>query len=124
MYEYILDSNSDRIGSFKRALYNLDCYHISGVAYNYILDCGFVKSPTEDWLENGRLGFIQCWELRPVKPILYNLVKSSSQFGFPQKRKTKLRDLYTLNYNEDKHKTLQGVSEYEYPWSWNVIVSD
>ena len=123
MYEYV-DSNSDRVGSFKRALYNLDCFQISGVAYNYILDCGFVESPTGNLLENGRLGFIQCWEIRPIKPALFALVNTSSKLGFPQKRKTKLRNLYTLSYNEDKDKTLQGVSEYEHPWSWNVIVSE
>ena len=57
MYEYI-DSNSDRIGLFKKALYNLDCLQIARVDYNYIPDCGFVKSPTEDILDYGRLGFI------------------------------------------------------------------
>ena len=123
MYEYI-DSNSDRVDSFKRALYNLDCYQISGIAYNHILDCGFVKSPTENWLDNGRLGFVECWEIRPVKPALFKLVNSSSKFGFPQKRKTKLRDLYTLSYNEDKHQALREVSDYKHPWSWNVIVSE
>jgi hypothetical protein len=123
MYEYI-DSNSDRIGSFKRALYNLDCLQIAGVAYNYIPDCGFVISPTVDISDYGRLGYVQCWELRPVKPILYNLVKSNSRFGFPQKRGTKLADLYTLDYNEDKHKISTRETLYGFRWSWNVIVSD
>jgi hypothetical protein len=124
MYEYI-DSNSDRIGSFKRALYNLDCLQIAEVAYKYIPECGFVISPTEDILDYGRLGFVQCWELRPVKPILYNLVKSSSRFGFSQrKRRTKLIDLYTLDYNEAKHKILKRTPGYEFLWSWNVIVSE
>ena len=102
MYEYI-DSNSDRMSSFKKALYNLDCLQIAGVAYNFILDCGFVQSPTEDILDYGSLGYIQCWELRPIKPTLYNLVNLSTRLGFPQKRRTKLIDLYTLSYNENKH---------------------
>ena len=123
MQEYI-DSNTERIGSFKRALYNLDCHQIAGVANKYIPECGFVKSPTGYILDYGRLGFIQCWELRPVKPTLYNLVKSSSQFGFPQKRKTKLVDLYTLDYNEEKHKILYKDRRYEFLPSWRVIVSD
>ena len=113
MYEYI-DSNSDRIGSFKRALYNLDCLQIAGVAYSYIPDCGFVISPTEDILGYGRLGYIQCWELRPVKPFLYNLVNSNSRFGFSQKRRTKLTELYTLDYNETKHKILTRTRLYEF----------
>ena len=123
MYEYI-DSNSDRIGSFKRALYNLDCLQIAGVAYSYIPDCGFVISPTEDILGYGRLGYIQCWELRPVKPFLYNLVNTNSRFGFSQKRRTKLTELYTLDYNEIKHKILTRNRLYEFQWSWNVIVSN
>ena len=123
MFKYI-DSNTGRIGSFKKALYNLDCLQIAGVDYNYIPECGFVKSPTQDILDYGRLGFIQCWELRPIKPTLYNLVKSSSQFGFPQKRKTKLVDLYTLDYNEEKHKILYKDRKYEFLPSWRVIVSD
>ena len=124
MYEYI-DSNSDRVGSFKKALYNLDCLQIAGVAYNFILDCGFVASPTADILDYGSLGYIQCWEIRPVKPTLYNLVNLSTRLGFPQKRRTKLIDLYTLSYNEDKHKILKKArNSYEYRWSWNEILGD
>ena len=123
MYEYI-DSNTGRIGSFKLALYNLDCHQIAGVDHNYIPECGFVRSPTQDILDYGRLGFVQCWELRPVKPTLYNLVRSSSQLGFPQKRKTKLIDLYTLDYNEERHKILYKDRRYEFLPSWRVIVSE
>ena len=50
MFKYI-DSNTGRIGSFKKALYNLDCLQIAGVDYNYIPECGFVKSPTQDILD-------------------------------------------------------------------------
>jgi hypothetical protein len=89
MYEYI-DSNTERIGSFKRALYNLDWHQIAGRPDYWITDCGFVQSPTADLEDNGRLGFVQAWELRPVAPTLYNLVESSARFGFPQKRRTKL----------------------------------
>ncbi len=90
MYGYIdSGSNSKRVDSFKKALYNLDCLQIAGVDYNYILDCGFVKSPTEDILDYGSLGYIQCWELRPIKPTLYNLVNLSTRLGFPQKQRTK-----------------------------------
>jgi hypothetical protein len=122
MYEYI-DSNSERIGLFKQGLYNLDCYQIANQVY-YITDCGFVKSPTADLEAYGRLGFVQAWELRPVKPILYNLVGSSSRLGFAQKRRTKLRDLYTLHYNEEKHKILKRGPSYGYQWSWDVLVKE
>jgi hypothetical protein len=94
MYKYV-DRNSERIGLFKLGLYNLDCFQIANRDY-YILDCGFIKSPTGDLVGYGRLGFVEAWELRPIKPILYNLVASSSQLGFTQKHRTKLRDLYTL----------------------------
>jgi hypothetical protein len=123
MYEYI-NSNTGRIGSYKLALYNLDCLQIAGEVNKYIPECGFVKSPTQNILDYGRLGFVQCWELRPVKPTLYNLVRSSSQFGFPQKRKTKLTDLYTLDYNEEKHNILYKDRRYEYLPSWKVTVSE
>ena len=126
MYEYIdSGSNSERVNKFKKALYNLDCLQIAGVDYRYITDCGFVKSPTLDILDYGSLGYIQCWELRPIKPTLYNLVKLSTRLGFPQKRRTKLIDLYTLNYNEDKHiilKNKRPTNSYEYRISWRDIV--
>ena len=126
MYEYI-DSgcNSERVNKFKIALYNLDCLQIAGVDYKYITDCGFVKSPTLNILDYGSLGYIQCWELRPVKPTLYNLVNLSTRLGFPQKRRTKLIDLYTLDYNEDKHTILKNkrpTTSYEYRWSWSQIL--
>ena len=126
MYEYIdSENNSDRVNKFKIALYNLDCLQIAGVEYKYITDCGFVKSPTLNILDYGSLGYIQCWELRPVKPILYNLVNLSTRLGYPQKRRTKLIDLYTLNYNEDKHiilKNKRPTNSYEYRISWRDIV--
>ncbi len=124
MYGYIdSGSNSKRVSSFKKALYNLDCLQIAGVAYNFIR--GFVKSPTEDILDYGSLGYIQCWELRPVKPTLYNLVNLSTRLGFPQKQRTKLIDLYTLSYNENKHIILEKARKsYEYRWSWNEILGD
>ena len=126
MYEYI-DSGgaNDRVSKFKKALYNLDCLQIAGVDYKYITDCGFVKSPTLDILDYGNLGYIQCWEIKPVKPTLYNLVNLSTRLGFPQKRRTKLIDLYTLDYNEEKHTILQKKrprNSYEYRWSWNQIL--
>ena len=128
MYEYIdSGSNSERVSKFKKALYNLDCLQIAGVDYNYITDCGFVKSPTDDILDYGSLGYIQCWEIRPVKPTLYNLVNLSTRLGSPQKRRTKLIDLYTLDYNEDKHTILKNRrprNSYEYRWNWSQILSE
>ena len=126
MYEYIdSGSNSERVNKFKIALYNLDCLQIAGVPFKYITDCGFVKSPTLNILDYGSLGYIQCWELRPVKPTLYNLVNLSTRLRYPQKRRTKLIDLYTLNYNEDKHiilKNKRPTNSYEYRISWRDIV--
>ena len=126
MYEYIdSGSNSERVNKFKKALYNLDCLQIAGIDYRYITDCGFVKSPTLNILDYGSLGYIQCWELRPVKPTLYNLVNLSTRLGFPQKRRTKLIDLYTLDYNEDRHTILKNkrpTTSYEYRWSWSQIL--
>ena len=105
MYKYI-DSNSDRIGLFKQGLYNLDCYQIANRDY-YITDCGFCKSLTSDSVGYGRLGFVQAWEVRPIKPTFYNLVNTNSRLGFTQRCRTKLRDLFTLHYNEEKHKILK-----------------
>jgi|LauGreDrversion4_1035100.scaffolds.fasta_scaffold200283_1 hypothetical protein len=122
MYKYI-DSNSDRIGLFKQGLYNLDCYQIANRDY-YITDCGFCKSLTSDSVGHGRLGFVQAWELRPIKPTFYNLVNTNSQLGFTQRRRTKLRDLFTLDYNEDKHKILRRGPSYGYLWSWDVLVKE
>ncbi len=35
-----------------------------------------------------------------------------------------MAELYTLDYNEVKHKILTRDLLYEFQWSWNVIVSD
>jgi len=54
MQEYI-DSNTERIGSFKRALYNLDCHQIAGVAINISLSVALLNRlqsiywTTADW---------------------------------------------------------------------------
>ena len=117
------DSNRDRIGLFKQGLYNLDCYQIANRDY-YITDCGFCKSLTSDLVGYGRLGFVQAWEIRPVKPTFYNLVNSNSKLGFTQKRRTKLKDLFTLHYNEEKHKILKRGPSYGYLWSWDVLVKE
>ena len=126
MYEYIdSGNNSDRVNKFKKALYNLDCLQIAGVKFKYITDCGFVKSPTLNILDYGSLGYIQCWEIRPIKPTLYNLVNLSTRLGCPQKRRTKLIDLYTLSYNEDRHIVLKNkrpTTSFEYRPSWSDLV--
>ena len=75
------DSNRDRIGLFKQGLYNLDCYQIANQDY-YITDCGFCKSLTSDLVGYGRFGFVQAWEIRPVKPTFYNLVNSNSKLVY------------------------------------------
>ena len=78
MYEYVdSGSNSERVNKFKIALYNLDCLQIAGTPFKNITDCGFVKSPTLNILDYGSLGYVQCWELRPVKPTLHNIVNLS-----------------------------------------------
>ena len=126
MYEYVdSGSNSDRVNKSKIALYNLDCLQIAGTPFKNITDCGFVKSPTLNILDYGSLGYVQCWELRPVRPTLHNIVNLSSRLGYPQKRRTKLKDLYTLNYNEEKHiilKKKRPTTSYEYLPSWSDIV--
>ena len=126
MYGYIdSDNNSERVNKFKIALHNLDCHQIAGAPIKYITDCGFVKSPTVNILDYGSLGYVQCWEIRPVKPTLHNLVNLSTRLGYPQKRRTKLIDLYTLNYNEDKHiilKNKRPTTSYEYLPRWSDIV--
>jgi hypothetical protein len=122
MNKYI-DSNRDRIGLFKQGLYNLDCYQIANRDY-YITDCGFCKSLTSDLVGYGRLGFVQALEIRPVKPTFYNLVNSNSKLGFTQKRRTKLKDLFTVHYNEEKHKILKRGPSYGYLWSWDVLVKE
>ncbi len=72
------------------------------------------------------MGFAQAWEIRPVKSNLYNLVRSSAQSGFTQRRKTRLTDLYmyTLDYNEETHKSLRRAFPFGSLWSWNVLVKD
>ncbi len=122
MYEYV-DSNSDRIDLFKKGLYNLDCFQIANRHYDIPI-CGFVKSPIGELTEYGRLGYVQAWELRPVKTALYSLVQSSAQSGFTQKRRTTLVDLYTLNYNEVTHKSLRREFPFDPLRGWNVIVKD
>jgi hypothetical protein len=67
---------------------------------------------------------VQAWELRPVKSTVFNLVNSNSQLGFAQRRRTKLRDLFTLHYNEEKHKILKRGPSYGYLWSWDVLVKE
>lgn len=126
MYESVEQNiNSDRINKFKLALYNLDCLQIAGVDYKYITDCGFVKSPSLNILDYGSFGYIQCWELRPVKPTLYNLVNLSTRIGIPRKRRTKLIDLYTIDYNENKHiilKSKRPRDDWEYRLNWSEIL--
>jgi hypothetical protein len=81
---------------------------------NYdIPDCGFVKSTIGEHGAYGRLGFAQAWGLRPVKSNLYSLVRSSAQFGFTQRRKTRLVDLYTLDYNDETHTSLKKVYPFD-----------
>jgi hypothetical protein len=70
------------------------------------------------------LGVAQAWELRPVKSALHSLVKSKFQSGNMHRRKTRLEDLYTLDYNTELHANLRGVAHNESLWSWNVLVKD
>jgi hypothetical protein len=70
------------------------------------------------------LGFVQAWEIRPIKPTFHNLVNTNSKLGFTQKRRTKLKDLFTLHYNEEKHKILKRGPSYGYLWSWDVLVKE
>ena len=70
------------------------------------------------------MGFVQAWEIRPIKPTFHNLVNTNSKLGFTQKRRTKLKDSFTLHYNEEKHKILKRGPSYGYLWSWDVLVKE
>ena len=122
MQEFVYAS-TDRIFRFKIALYNLDCWQISNRPFA-IPNKGFVKSITGNLADWGSLGFVQAWELRPVKPALYNLVKSKNQSVHTRKRKARLEDLFELDYNTEIASSLKEQEEEKCKWDWNFIVRD
>ena len=74
MYGYIdSGSNSERVNKFKIALYNLDLWQIANRPI-VIPDSGFVKAEDENPTSWGSLGFVQAWEIRPVKSEVFKKV--------------------------------------------------
>ncbi len=67
MQEFVL-SNTDRITRVKIALYNLDLWQIANRPF-VIPGSGFVKAEDGNPTSWGSLGFVQAWELRPVKSV-------------------------------------------------------
>jgi hypothetical protein len=106
-FEY---ANTDRITRFKIALYNLDCWQISNCPFA-IPNKGFVKSIAGNLTEWGSLGFVQAWELKPVKPALYNLVRSKTHSVQTRKRKARFEDLFELDYNTEIASSLKKQEE-------------
>jgi hypothetical protein len=118
MQEFVY-ANTDRIIRFKIALYNLDCWQIANCPFA-IPNKGFVKSTTGNLAEWGSLGFVQAWELKPVRPALYKLVKSRNQSVHARKRKARFEDLFELDYNTETAYSLKEQVEEESRWDWSL----
>ncbi len=123
MQEFVL-SNTNRITRVKIALYNLDLWQITESPF--VIPCsGFVKAedgnPTLSW---GSLGFVQAWELRPVKSALFKRVKLRLQSQDTLRRKGRLEGLYTLDYNTELDSNLKELGECNSKWGWNLLVRD
>ena len=99
MLEYIL-SETDRITRFKIALYNLDLWQIANRSF-VIPESGFVKAEDGNPTSWGSLGIVQAWEIKPIKSVLFKKVSLRLKSQDTRKRKGRLEDLYTLDYNTE-----------------------
>ena len=122
MHEYML-SETDRIIRVKIALYNLDLWQIANRPF-VIPDSGFVKAEDGNPTSWGSLGFVQAWEIRPIKSELFNRVFLRLKSQDTLKRKGRLEDLYTLDYNTELDSELKELEECESKWDWNLLVRD
>jgi hypothetical protein len=77
---------------------------------------GFVKAEDGNPTSWGSLGFVQAWELRPVKSVLFKRVKLRLQSQNTLRRKGRLEDLYTLDYNTELDSDLKELEECDSKW--------
>ena len=122
MHEYML-SETDRIIRVKIALYNLDLWQIANRPF-VIPESGFVKAEDGNPTSWGSLGFVQAWEIRPIKSELFKRVFLRLKSQDTLKRKGRLEDLYTLDYNTELDSKLKELEECESKWDWNLLVRD
>ena len=122
MHEYML-SETDRIIRVKIALYNLDLWQIANRPF-VIPESGFVKAEDVNPTSWGSLGFVQAWEIRPIKSELFKRVFLRLKSQDALKRKGRLEDLYTLDYNTELDSQLKELEECESKWGWNLLVRD
>ena len=122
MQEFVLN-NSDRITRVKIALYNLDLWQIANRPF-VIPETGFVKAEDGNLTSWGSLGFVQAWVLRPIKSVLFKRVNLRLQPRGTLRRKGRLEDLYTLDYDTELASSLKELGECDSKWGWNLLVRD
>ena len=122
MHEYML-VESDRIIRVKVALYNLDLWQIANRPV-VIPASGFVEAEDGNPTSWGSLGFVQAWEIRPIKSELFKRVSLRLKSQDTLKRKGRLEDLYTLDYNTELDSELKELEDCKSKWAWNLLVKD
>ena len=122
MLEYIL-SETDRITRVKIALYNLDLWQIANCSF-VIPESGFVRAEDGNPTSWGSLGFVQAWEIKPIKSVLFKKVSLRLKSQDTRKRKGRLEDLYTLDYNTELDSELKELGKCDSKWKWNLLVRD
>ena len=122
MLEYIL-SETDRITRVKIALYNLDLWQIANRSF-VIPGSGFVRAEDGNPTSWGSLGFVRAWEIRPIKSVLFKRVSLRLKSQDARKRKGRLEDLYTLDYNTELDSELKELGKCDSKWNWNLLVRD
>ena len=122
MQEYIL-SETDRIIRVKIALYNLDLWQIANRSF-VIPESGFVKAEDGNPTSWGSLGIVQAWEIKPIKSVLFKKVSLRLKSQDTRKRKGRLEDLYTLDYNTELDSELKELGKCDSKWNWNLLVKD
>ena len=122
MHEYML-SESDRIIKVKIALYNLDLWQIANRPV-VIPASGFVEAEDGNPTSWGSLGFVQAWEIKPIKSVLFKKVSLRLKSQDTRIRKGRLEDLYTLDYNTELDSELKELGKCDSKWNWNLLVRD
>ena len=122
MHEYMLNE-TDRIIKVKFALYNLDLWQIANRPF-VIPASGFVEAEDGNPTSWGSLGFVQAWEIRPIKSELFKRVSLRLKSQDTLKSKGRLEDLYTLDYNTELDSELKRSEVCGSKWGWNLLVSD
>ena len=122
MHEYML-SETDRIIKVKIALYNLDLWQIANRPF-VIPASGFVEAEDGNPTSWGSLGFVQAWEIRPIKTEVFKRVTLRLNSQDTLRRKGRLEDLYTLDYNTELDSELKRSEVCGSKWGWNLLVSD